>query len=106
MLEDEIKVLKLKLENHEKRIIKLEIPDKNEKKKTIKKKESISDRLSRLKLQGFFDKPKFTTEIVQKLATVGYHYPPESLTAPLQRAVRAGELGRIKKENKWAYCKR
>jgi len=106
ILENEIKGIMSKLENHEKRIMKLEIPEKAGKKKSIKKKETISDRLSRLKSQGFFDQPKLTNEIVQKLATYGYHYPPQSLTWSLQKSVRVGELGRVKKESKWAYCKR
>jgi len=105
--EDEIKEIKKKLAEHEKRIKKLEGPDEViKKKKTTKKKESILDRLSRLKSQGFFDQPRFTNEIVAKFATEGYHYPSESLTWPLQKAVRDGLLGRIKKEKKWAYCKR
>lgn len=106
-LEDELTEIKRKLVDHEKRIKKLEGPDKViKKKKTTKKKESILDRLSRLKSQGFFNQPKFVNEIVEKLATEGYHYPPQSLTWSLQKAVRDGLLGRIKKEKKWAYCKR
>jgi len=105
-LEDEIKEIKKKLEDHEKRIKKIEGSDKAIKRKSRKKKETILDHLSRLKSQGFFDQPKLAKEIVEKLATEGYHYPPQSLTWSLQKAVRGGELGRIKKEKKWAYCKR
>jgi len=105
-IEDEIAEIKEKLAELDKRIKKLESPDKTTKTKCDKKKLSISDRLAKLKTQGFFDQPKLANEIVDKLATEGFHYPPESLTWPLQNSVRRGELGRIKKQGKWAYCKR
>jgi len=105
-LEDEISEIKKKLVELEKRIKNLESPGKTTKKKGDRKKLSISDRLSKLKTQGFFDQPKLTNEIVAKLATEGFHYPHSSLTWPLQNAVRIGELGRVKKQGKWAYCKR
>jgi|YelNatPaOPRAMG01_1025707.scaffolds.fasta_scaffold294349_2 ppGpp synthetase/RelA/SpoT-type nucleotidyltranferase len=105
-LENEIEEIKNKLADHEKRIKILEGYEIPEKKGRVKEKESILDRLCRLKSQGFFDQPKLLNEIVKKLATEGYHYRPQSLTSPLERAIRSGILGRVKKENKWAYCKR
>jgi len=69
-------------------------------------KTSILDLLMQLKSDGFFDEPKSLKQIVDKLAENRYHYAQESLTAPLQRAVRKGLLGRIKKDDKWAYAKR
>ncbi|MEM4258592.1 MAG: hypothetical protein QXL17_05510 [Candidatus Thermoplasmatota archaeon] len=95
-----------KLENHETRIKNLEKSMKNKPKKDLQKRKSIFDHLIELKSGGFFNKPKNLKEIVEKLAQVSYHYPQQSLTEPLQRAVRQGILGRVKKEKKWAYCKR
>lgn len=69
-------------------------------------KKSIMDHFKELKAEKFFDKPRFLREIGEKLVEKGYHYPLESLTDPLQRAVRRRVLGRIKKEGKWAYVKR
>lgn len=105
-MNDEIKKI---LDNHEKRISKLEkkleAGIKKPKKLTAERK-TISDHLDYLKSEGFFDQPKKTREIVERLAQEGYHYPPESLTYSLQKAVQKKVLGRVKKEKKWAYCKR
>jgi hypothetical protein len=105
---DEISQLKKVLAEHEERIIKLEraIHATSAKPKTIQVKRSIFGRLIALKSEHFFDDPRTLREIVEKLAEQSYHYPPQSLTEPLQRAVRTGELGRVKKEGLWAYCKR
>ena len=105
-LESDLKEIRKKLEDHEKRIAKLEGSGEVAEKAKKKAKVSISDHLGRLKSQGFFDQPKLTSEIVDQLAAEGFHYPPESLSWPLQSAVRKKELGRIKREKKWAYCKR
>ena len=107
-IENEIKRIDKTIENLERRITELEGHEKRSDQQSTakKKKESISDHLSRLKTDGFFDKPKISNEIVAQLATDGFHYPPESLTWALQKAVQLRELGRIKNEKKWAYCKR
>lgn len=104
--DEEIKQIIKKLEDHERRIENLEKLVKGGAKKVIPERKYISDHFTFLKSEGFFDQPRTITEIVEKLAKEGYHYSPQSVTAPLQRAVRKGVLGRIKKENKWAYCKR
>ena len=106
MPNEEIMGIKKKLEEHEKRIGDLENLIKGRGKRAVTKKESILDRLTNLKSEGFFDQPQTAKEIMEKLAQEGYHYPQQSLTEPLQRAVRRGVLGRIKKNKKWAHCKR
>ena len=95
------------LDDHEKRISKLEETSKEKPvRKIVSKRKSIRDLLIELKNEGFFKQPKHLKEIVDKLASRGYHYQPSSLTEPLQRAVRNRVLGRIKKEGKWAYVER
>lgn len=104
--EEQLRNVIKKLEEHEKRIKRLENPltQKTPRKTTIKR--TILDQVNELKAEGFFDNPRMVTEITEKLAEKGYHYPESSLTHPLQRAVRQGILGRLKKDDKWAYCKR
>lgn len=101
-----INAIKKQLEDHEKRITQLEKPLTRKGKGTSAKGTTILDMLAGLKADGFFDQPKLLADIVNKLAEEGYHYPQTSLTKPLQRAVRGKMLGRVKKEGKWAYCKR
>lgn len=102
----EIPEIKKQLENHEKRIEDLENLIRGRPKRAVTKRKTILDHLTHLKSEGFFDQPKMTREIIEKLASEGYHYPHESLTGPLQKAVRQGLLGRIKKNKNWAYCRR
>ena len=107
-MKDEISQLKKMLTDHEERITKLEqamLATSGEPRITHAK-SSIFGRLIALKSERFFDDLRTLREIVKKLAEQSYHYPPQSLTEPLQRAVRTGELGRVKKEGLWAYCKR
>lgn len=97
------------VKNHEKRISKLEAKSKVQSASSsehVKGRKSIMDLIIELKNGGFFKKPKFANEIVDKLAAMGHHYAPQSLTEPLQRAVRKRILGRVRKNGKWAYVKR
>lgn len=95
------------LDNHERRISRLEgILKEKTARKIVSKKKSILDLLIELKNEGFFKQPKYLKDIVDKLASRGYHYQSSSLTNPLQRAVRNRILGRIKKKGKWAYVER
>lgn len=108
-LEKEILKIKGILEEYDKRISALEKKIKGATQKTVTKKKvpkSISDHLEFIKSKGFFDKPRTTSEIVERLGQEGYHYPPQSLTWSLQKTVQNKMLGRIKKDRKWAYCKR
>ena len=106
-----IEKLVKKLDDHEKRIINLEksriaTTDVSPRKAIISKGMSIFDSLSQLKSEGFFDQPRFLADIVEKFAEKGYHYPSSSLTEPMQRAIRQGMLGRLRKNGKWTYVKR
>lgn len=69
-------------------------------------KTSITNLLLKLKNEEFFNEPRSAKQLLDKLAEQGYHYPSESLTAPLQRAVKRGILGRIKRGDVWTYVKR
>lgn len=61
---------------------------------------------------GFFDKPKTISEIVEELKSKDYHLKASDLTFPLRRIVRKNLLTRTKKnsdgsENKnWMYVKK
>lgn len=104
--EQKITKIQIRLEDHESRIRALEKFFRGATKRDVTKRKSISDQLIYLKSKGYFDQPHTTNEIVEELAREGYHYQPQSLTWSLQRAVQKGVLGRIRKERKWAYCKR
>lgn len=106
MANEEIVEIKKQLENHEKRITKLEKTPTPKAKVASAKRATILNMLDRLKADGFFDQPKSLAEIIEKLAEEGYHYPQSSLTAPLQRAIRKRILGRLKKDGNWVYTKR
>lgn len=104
--DEETTWIKRKLEECENRIKNLEKLLKGSGKKRVAKRKTILDLLEYLKSEGFFDQPRITKEIIERLAKDGCHYRPESLTHPLQRAIRQKVLGRIKKNGKWAHCKR
>jgi len=106
MTNEEIVEIKKQLEEHEKRIESLENLFKSKGKRIITRRKSITDHLNHLKSEDFFDQPKTTQEIIDRLAYEGYHYRQQSMTEPLQRAVRQEILGRVKKNKIWAYCKR
>lgn len=104
-MEDEVKNM---LASHEKRLAELEKKILDQK-TIIKKsggKKTIIDLLMHLKNEGFFDGPESLRQIVDKLSEMGYHYAAASLTSPLQKAVRKGILGRIRKDDIWLYVKR
>ena len=103
---DDIKKISKRVENHEKRIQRLEELAKVKRGRISSKKKSVLDHVIDLKSEGFFDNPQTLSDIVHRLAEKSYHYPQTSLTEPLQRAVRQGVLGRLKRDGKWAYCKR
>lgn len=104
-----IEELEKVLQDHEKRIKKLEASSNTsnmQKQKPANGRKSITDLLVELKDEGFFDEPKRVNEIVEKMAENGHHYPGSSLTEPLLRAVKNRVLGRLKKEGQWGYVKR
>jgi len=105
-LENEIKKIKKRLEGYDSRIEEIENLIKKKPKKIISKKVTITEQFLELKSEGFFDEPKTRNEIVGRLAQNGYHYEPDSLNSPLQKATRGKILGRVKKGKTWAYCRR
>ncbi|CAE6486795.1 hypothetical protein [Candidatus Nitrosotenuis uzonensis] len=105
----DIEKLKQLLNDHEKRISALEAALKGSSGKprtATSGKKTITDLLIELKDAKFFNQPRPVNEIVKKLATTSYHYSGDSLTYPLQQAVRKGILGRIKQNGKWAWVTR
>lgn len=107
MFEREIAEIKNILKEYETRIESLEKLFAGAKRKKITtEKKSILDHFVDLKSSGFFDSPKTLKEIVDRLAQESFHYSQQSLTEPLQRAVRQKILGRLKRDGKWGYCKR
>jgi len=97
------------LQDHEKRISKIESSLKTSQGKRHRiagGRKSITDLFEELKNEKFFNQPKNIQQIADKLAENGYHYAKDSLTAPLQRAVRNRILGRIQKAGKWAWVSR
>ncbi len=74
--------------------------------KTKPKKTSVTSLIRQLKSEGYLDTPRNLKDIQSKLATKTYHYPVTSLTDPIKRLIRSGEIGRVKKNNTWHYAKR
>ena len=75
------------------------------------KKGSTTDKINELILEGFFDKPKSITNIVEKLKTKDYHFKSPGLTLPIRVMVRKGLLKKTKdledgsKSKIWVYIK-
>lgn len=97
------------LKQHEQRISKLEssftdgiTPSTKKKGKKV----SITDLIVEVKNDGFFDKPKFQREIVEKFEEMGHIYDTKSLSGPLSRALKSRILGRKKIDGNWAYVRR
>ena len=105
---NQLEKIKKIIAGHEERIKKLEGDLGRGSKDTGKqrKPKSIMDFLMELKNDGFFTKPKLLKEIKTELSRRGHHYKTQSLTEPLQRAVRQRKLGRIGEEKKWQYVRR
>lgn len=96
-------------EKHKKDIEKFSIEldtEPSQSKKINREKVSIYQHVLGLKDEGFLNTPKSLKDIKEKLADKTYHYPVTSLTNPIKRLIRSGEIGRIKKNNVWHYVKR
>src|SRR3989344_3735213 len=80
-------------------------PAKNGKRKP---KEGSKERIILLKEQGFFDKPKETSEVRSELANKGFHYEAVPINVALLRLVRKSVLRRIKEvkgqKGIYKYC--
>lgn len=106
-IKNEIIEIKRRLDELEARINKSgNLENKDEFDHSENKNLTIMDHINRLKCDGFFNEPKTLKEINEKLSQEGFHYLPQSLTSPLQRAMRKKVLGRVKKGDVWAYCRR
>jgi len=55
---------------------------------------------------GFFDTPKKTTLVKERLELDGHFYPMQSVSTCLINRNARKELGRVKEGTKWAYVKR
>jgi hypothetical protein len=104
----EINELKKVLVDHEKRISILE-KSRNSTHKLQKhdtEKKSIMDLILEVKGEGFFDKPRFHGDILNKFEEMGHIYDSKSISSPLSRALKSRILGRKKINGKWGYVKR
>jgi len=104
----EMSELKNALQNHEKRISKLEkLLEKNPRELRKKKtKTSITDLIIEVKEEGFFDKPKSRKDILSKLEELGHIYESKSIDSPIMKALQKRILGRKKIDGIWHYVKR
>src|SRR5260370_42458948 len=56
---------------------------------------SLTERVSLLADEAFFDEPRSLSEIQSKLAEHGWHYPQSHLSTPLGRLLRQPRLNRL-----------
>ena len=88
------------LQNHERRIAKLEgkkIVMAEQKTKTWYKPGSTIEKVIFLVKERFFKTPRAISEIISELKTKDYHLKASDLTLPLRKVVRKGILKRIKR---------
>jgi hypothetical protein len=101
-----IQELKKIVQDHERRISKLESSKNVSESRRVgktKRRKSRFDLIVELKEEGFFNKPKSIGEIAKKCTELGYYTTSTDLTGPLQRLVRSKILRRIEKDGKWVY---
>ena len=73
---------------------------------------TTADKIINLFEEGFFDRNKTISDIVDQLKSKDYHYKSTDLTLPLRRVVRSGMLKKTKdlsdgsKSSQWTYIKR
>jgi len=75
-------------------------------KKRPKSKLTLEDYILDLKSTGFFDTPKKTAFVKEKLDQESHFYPMQSVSTRLIRMNEKRQLGRIKEGDQWAYVKR
>jgi len=71
-----------------------------------KSKLTLEDYILDLKSSGFFDAPKKTALVKEKLDQESHFYPMQTVSTRLIRMNEKKLLGRIKEGNQWAYVKR
>lgn len=92
------------LDNHEKRLIKLEREYIKTPKMKKSKHKSILDLLNEIKSEEFFSTKRTPREIMHRLSEKGHTYKRiQSLTGPLQRATKQEIIKREKAEAGWVY---
>lgn len=68
---------------------------------------SLSSRIALLAEEGFFTDPRGLSEVQEKLAEHGWHYPQQNLSTPLVRLVRQRVLRRLQVSDRgkkiWKY---
>jgi hypothetical protein len=105
----EIQEIKKIIQDHEKRISKLEsshnAPKPTQKQKA-KARKSTRDLLIILKNEGFFKAPRRLSDMVARLVEKNYNVSYGDLTKPLAKLVQSETLERKKIDKKWAYLAR
>ena len=102
-IEQEIKEIKERLSEHEKRLNAYGA-QKTTKKASTNKGKSIMELFEQLKTEKFFKEKRKPNQILDKLSQKGYTYRGvRSLTEPLQRATKQEILQREKTEDGWVY---
>jgi len=87
---------------------------REQRKKEFEKKESsiiqdpksLSEKIIKLKQEGFFDNRKTIGEVQKELETKGDIYPNTTLSGILLRLVKKQILGRLNEPYGWRYVKR
>ena len=72
----------------------------------VKSASSLVGYIHELRDTGFFNTPKLTALVKEKLDQEGHFYPMQSVSTCLINRNAKKELGRIKEGTKWAYVKR
>jgi len=68
---------------------------------------SLPDIIHSLWLDGYFIEPKAPSDVKNKIAGLGYHFPSSSLSVALSRSLnRGGILTRVKQSGKWKYLQK
>jgi hypothetical protein len=105
--EKELSEIVRTLQNHEKRIAKLEgkkIVKSGQ--KTWYKPGTTIEKIILLAKGRFFKDPRAISEIISELKTKDYHLKASDLTLPLRKIVRKGILNRTKKNGDGSPSKR
>jgi len=59
--------------------------------------------ISLLKSEEFFKTPRGLSDVRQKLAQIGHHYPVTTLSGAMQAQARSRNLRRFKQDGKYVY---
>jgi superfamily II DNA/RNA helicase len=59
--------------------------------------------ITMLKAEEFFKTPRGLSDVREKLAEIGHHYPVTTLSGAMQAQTRSRNLRRFKKEGRYVY---